>query len=81
MKTLIATSGNESYSGNILNCIHWANGVISEFPGADTVVKLYRIRAGEKVAVVIGEITSDGLRGIKNGRVVPTHSLLKKYDV
>lgn len=80
MKTYIATSGNESYSGNILNCIHWSNEVISEIPAADTIVKIHRIRSEQKYMRIVFEVTSDGIRKIEGGRVVPLRSYKKAFS-
>jgi len=80
MKTCIATSGNRSCKGGWYACLYWANDVISEIPDADTTVKIHRIRGGEKTAVIVAEVTSEGVRIIELGRIVPLRSLLKNYD-
>ena len=80
MKTFIATSGNQSFGGGLPDCLVWANEVISEIPAADTIVKIHRIRSEQKYMRIVFEVTSDGIRKIKGGRVVPLRSYKKAFS-
>ena len=80
MKTFIATSGNQSFGGGLPDCLVWANEVISEIHAAHSIVKIHRIRSEQKYMRIVFEVTSNGIRKIESGRVIPLHSFLKKYS-
>ena len=68
MLTFIATDGKTKFSGGIVSCLDWASSRIQL--GNSSVVKVLKVRAGEKNARVFAEVDALGIRMIERGRSV-----------
>ncbi len=73
MRTYFAVQGNKSFNSGWQQCLSWARHQIQENNSA---IQLLTARAGDKEAVVIAEITTDGERMIKGGRALPVKRLM-----
>lgn len=73
MRSYIAKAGGRSYSGGWHGCAHW--GIKQVRDDCSLLVKIHAVRAGEKQARVVSEISVDGIREIPNGRYVRLRKL------
>ena len=75
MRTFFAISGRRVFNGGYIDCLLWANSVVTR--NHTRIAKVLIARPGEKVARVVAEITQDGLRIIQRpvGRVVGLRTL------
>jgi len=79
MRTFILT-GQKNHSptmGNWHQVMHQAKKAITD--NQNLILKLYKARAGEKNARLIGEVTRDGIREIANGQQPTIRNLLKNH--
>jgi len=79
MKTLVALSGRFRHMGGLYNCIEWATSVVRR--NHTRVVKIARLRKGDAYGRLIVEITSDGCRFLRAGRVIKASKLTGKGHV
>lgn len=75
MKVFTAVNGNQSFNGNWLSCLHWADNILRHDLTNDGIIKLYVCRPELKTARIVAEVSSNGIRLIKNGRIVSIRSL------
>ncbi|TVO78450.1 hypothetical protein [Sedimenticola selenatireducens] len=73
MRTYIAMTGKQRFSGGWYQCIHWGHEKVSI--DRSMVVKVVTIRPGEKHGRIVSEVTADGVRQIAKGRIIPAHKL------
>ena len=67
MRSFFAKQGNAVHSGGWLSVVLWARVAIEQ---DDTPVQILSARAGDKIARVIAEISLDGERLIRGGRII-----------
>lgn len=73
MRSYIAKSYGLVTAGGWGYCLNWAVDRIRE--DSSPLVKIHVVRAGEKQARVVAELTSEGIRLIPNGRYVSLRKL------
>lgn len=73
MQTFQSVCGNRSHQGGIVSCLEWAAAAVATKPNA--VVKVFRIRAGDRQGRIIAEVDRDGIHDVNSGRLAPTKAL------
>jgi hypothetical protein len=68
MTAYVAVCWPRVHWGGLGDCLAWASAQTGT-------AKVLRARAGEPSAVVVGELTADGWRPIRDGRTVPLSKL------
>ncbi len=74
MKTYVGLSGRLSHMGGLYDCINWGIALVRS--NHTRVVKIARLRKGEKIGRLIAEITSDGCRFLPMGREIKASQLI-----
>ncbi len=77
MRTYIAKYGKQRFTGGLFQCINWGRHEAEE--STSIVVKIHKARAGEKLARVVAEVTSENVQMIEHGRYVPLRRLGVKH--
>ena len=72
MKTYIGIAGRNIHSDGWLGCLYWSQSQVGN--GVD-VVKIHVARPDVKTMRVVAEVTSDGVRLIRDGRQVPLRAI------
>lgn len=75
MVTYIAKGPGKQFQGGLTDCLVWSQTLVASEQAK--VVKIFRSRAGEPHARVILEITENGFRLVKAGRIATVKKLLR----
>ena len=76
MRSFVAFHDSDQCWNGFVGCAAWAQAQVGN--GA-SVVKIATARAGESHARIVAEVTTDGLRLVRSGRVVPIKSVRAKH--
>ena len=75
MYTYFAQTGSRHRFGGLAQCIDWVNRQVDE--NQSRIIRVSRIRAGERQASLIAEVTSDGVRFL-DGRLKSNTSPIRR---
>jgi len=78
MRSFFALQEKQIHQGGWHDVIHWSKDQIQSNTAP---IKIFTSRGGEKTAIIIAEITLDGIRKIKNGRHISLKALINGNNI
>lgn len=71
----LPTKDSHTIEGGLSTCLETANQLISEGKDSSIAIKVARARHGEPYAHIVLEVTRDGIRQVRRGRLVKVKTL------
>lgn len=75
MHTYVAFSGGQRTTGGLTHCLAWATTLVGR--NRTRIVRVLKVRAGQRYGRIAFEVSADGVRPIRRGRLCQARIVVK----